>query len=207
MSNPDSSSPTPPRGSNPPEKTAPRPALPQPKPLHGPRPPDAEGAIGSGSATGFVSMLAKRQFDADVLSATLADEAARRERLAMAREVTPPGPATPPPAAPLASPTAALAALPRWYRLAHPVALVLTAMLLLIGVWAIGALLYMHFVIPSAPHQVHYPLIAWRWDAAPAGSYTRASRAMAWAMLLCLPLAALLVALANQLRERAAPRK
>jgi hypothetical protein len=200
MTLPDPSSPVPP--APPPGGHAPKLAKPQPKPRHGPRPPDAEGAVGSGSATGFVSMLAKRQFDADVLSATLADEAARRDRLHMAREVAAPAPAAPAPAPAVLPP-----AVPRWYRMARPVALVLAGLLLAIGLWAVGALFYMQLVAPHAARDVYYPLISWRLEAGPAGDYTRASRVMAWAMLLCLPVSALLVVLAKLLRERTEPRR
>src|SRR5512134_923993 len=85
MSGSDSNAPLPAPGT--PEPRGGRMAKPQPKPRHGVRPPEPESTIGSGSATGFVSMLAKRQFDADALSATPGDEAARRGRLQMAREV------------------------------------------------------------------------------------------------------------------------
>ncbi len=181
MTSPDSS--PPPR---PPEGRAPKP---QPKPRHGARPPESEAAVGSGSATGFVSMLAKRQFDADVLAATPGDEAARRDRLQMAREVAPE--AAPKPAAP------AVPAVPGWYKVAFWMSLVLAVLLLGIGVWAMGALVYMLNVAPMMPQEVHYPLISWRY-----GGYTGASRFMAWVMLLCVPVAGLLVVMAGMLRAR-----
>jgi pyruvate/2-oxoglutarate dehydrogenase complex dihydrolipoamide acyltransferase (E2) component len=177
--------------------------MPQPKPQHGTVPEDSEAAVGSGSATGFVSMLAKRQFDADALAATPGDEAARRDRLHMAREVMPPAaaPATAPdPAAAPAAP--AVPAEPGWYKAAFPAALILAVLLVGIGIWAIGALVYMHSVAPISPREVHYPLISWRLNIGNMGGYTPASRFMAWAMLLCFPVAVLLVVMARLLRQR-----
>jgi len=199
MTSPDSAAPPPP----PPARRgrAPKPATPQPKPQHGGVPVDSEDSVGSGSATGFVSMLAKRQFDADALAATPGDEAARRDRLHMAREVTPPAAEPAAPAEPVATPVPA--AVPGWYKVALPVALILAALLLGIGVWAIGALIYMHNVVPMVPRDVHYPLIAWRLNVGPMGGYTAASRVMAWAMLSCVPVAVLLVVMAWMLRQRA----
>ena len=164
---------------------------------------EGEDAVGSGSATGFVSMLAKQAFDADALAATPGDEAARRDRLHMAREVLPAevGPAAAPLAAPTAAEAAGLAA-PGWYRVAMPVALILAVVLLGIGIWAIGALVYMHNVSPISAREVHYPLITWRLEIGNMGGYTAASRVMAWAMLLCLPVAVLLVVMARMLRQR-----
>jgi apolipoprotein N-acyltransferase len=49
---------------------------------------------------------------------------------------------------------------------------------------------------------VHYPLITWRLDIGTMGGYTPASRVMAWGMLLCLPVAVLLVVMARMLRQR-----
>ena len=195
MTSPDSATPPPP----PPARRgrAPKPATPQPKPQHGGVPAESEDAVGSGSATGFVSMLAKRQFDADALAATPGDEAARRDRLQMAREVTPPAAA---PAEPAAAPLPA--AVPGWYKVALPVSLILAALLLGIGIWAIGALIYMHNVMPLAPRDVHYPLISWRLEIGTMGGYTAASHFMAWAMLLCVPVAVLLVVMAWMLRQR-----
>jgi hypothetical protein len=201
-----------------PEPPPARPAKPQPKPQHGTRPPDPETAAGSGSATGFVGMLAKRQFDADVLSATFADEAARRQRLHMAREITPPNTSSTPSATPSGTPsippaptsdplpvpaaTSTPSPLSLWPRLTPPLSIVLAILLLIIGIWAIGALFYMSFDTPTHPRDVHYPLISWRLGA----GYTRPSRIMAWAMLFCLPLSALLILLARMLRQRSNPR-
>jgi hypothetical protein len=196
--------PTPPSPSGPlrpSDGTSGKPAVPQPQPRNGGEPPEPEALPGSGSATGFVSMLAKRQFDIDALAATPSDEAARRERLHMAREITPGGgqPATDESETTTPGPGADT---PRWYAIAVPISRVLALLLLVIGAWAVGALIYMHQVSPLAAKDVHYPLIAWRFDVGPLGGYTPASRFMAWTMLLCLPVAALLLVMASLLRQR-----
>jgi hypothetical protein len=188
----------PPKGpTRPPGAAGAKPAVPQPRPRHGGAPPEPESLPGSGSATGFVSMLAKRQFDADALAATPGDEAARRERLHMAREVFPKSPNNPG-----NSPGIPETPLPRWYAIASPLSLVLAAVLLVIGIWAVGAIIYMHQVAPLAAKDVHYPLLAWRFDLGPMGGYTAASRFMAWTMLLCLPVAGMLLVMAHLLRQR-----
>ena len=52
------------------------------------------------------------------------------------------------------------------------------------------------------PKDVTYPLIAWRYDAGPLGDYTAASRMMARAMLLCWPVAGLVLGVAWMLRKK-----
>src|SRR4051812_14546115 len=122
-------------------------AKPQPKPLGMP----VADEPGSGSATGFVSTLAaKRTFDS---SDTLSELARRsKEQLQMAREI-------PPARAKVVAPRRV--AVPTWYRVALPVSLILAVMLVGIGVWAVGALVYMKQVMPIAARDVHYPLIVW----------------------------------------------
>jgi hypothetical protein len=142
-------------------------------------------------------MLAKRQFDGDALAAA-SDARRSKEQLHMAREIQPTAPAPPAAPTPLPQPTP----IPGWYRAAFPMALVLAVLLLCIGIWAVGALIYMHKVEPLSARQVHYPLIAWSLNAGPQGGYTAASRNMAWAMLLCLPVAVMLVLMAVMLRRR-----
>ena len=90
---------------------------------------------------------------------------------------------------------------PGWHRIAVPVSLVLALVLVVIGIWAVGAIIYMRQVSPVAAKDVHYPLIAWRFDAGPMGGYTAASRFMSWAMLLCLPVAGMLVVMAYLLGQ------
>jgi hypothetical protein len=179
---------------HPPKKPRPlhRLAKPQPKPQ--PKPALPEPGVGSGSATGFVSMLAHRQFEAP---ASL-EAAARRSRdqLRMAREVQPKPPQ--PPAPPKIT-------VPRWYPAAAFGAITLAALLTVIGAWAIGALAYMHRATPIlAARDVHYPLITWSLDIGTMGGYTPASRMMAWSMLACLPIAVLLLIMATLLRRQIA---
>jgi hypothetical protein len=210
MSQQDSPPPVPPEEKNSPRRSraaegpAPKLARPQPRPNDGTpggqeRAADADSVDatgGSGSATGFVSMLARRQFEADQLSALggLEGEASRREKsstreVPMAREV--------PVARELPDDP-----VPRWYRWTWPVAVLLALVLLAIGGWGIGALLYMNRVAPLAPSDVHYPLISWKLDIGEYGGYTPASRGMAWGMLVCLPVAAALLILGWIMRGR-----
>ena len=61
----------------------------------------------------------------------------------------------------------------------------------------------MHNVSPAAPHDVHYPLIRWTLPTGSAvGTYTQASRIMAWSMLLCFPVALMLVIMSRMIRRR-----
>ncbi|HVT80274.1 MAG TPA: hypothetical protein VHM90_06410 [Phycisphaerae bacterium] len=203
-------------------------ARPQPKAAGDPQEDAAEeSGVGSGSATGFVGMLAKRQLDGDSVAGVevtgLEGEAARRARypLQMAKEVVPPVGIEVPPAATGIGEGGAAArgqggvrgagsagGAPWLYRLALPVSWALAMILVVIGAWAVGALVYMqqhnaqsHPPI-MVPKDVHYPLIAWRFDAGPLGDYTPASKLMARAMMLCLPVAVLLVVVAGMVRKR-----
>jgi multisubunit Na+/H+ antiporter MnhG subunit len=142
-------------------------------------------------------MLAKRQFDPDALAATASDEAARRERLQTARLVNPGRQ----PAGGIIG-AAAEPASPRWHRAALLTAVGMAILLLVIGLWAVGAIIYMHNVSPLAPNDVHYPLISWNLEAGPMGDYTSASVFIAWTMLLCLPVAAMLLAMAYLLWQK-----
>ncbi len=170
---------------------------------------------GAGTAPGFVGMLAKRQLDGGPAGGGIEGEAARRSRypLRMAREVVPPLGIEQPAVAAMAEnkPVEMPPETPAvrwWYKVAIPAAWLLTVVLLAIGAWAVGALIYMarhngNSTPPiMVPADVHYPLIAWRLNAGPLGDYTAASRMMAWMMLLCLPVAGLLVMVAGMLRRR-----
>jgi hypothetical protein len=64
----------------------------------------------------------------------------------------------------------------------------LGSLLILIGLWAVGALIYMATKSPAAPNEVGYPLIAWAYNPEETGgAYTQNSKLMAAAMLVCLP--------------------
>ena len=170
--------------------------LPKPHPIPAARPTPPEPAAGSGSATGFVSMLARQQFPESL------ESVARRskDQLRMAREIQP----VPSPDAPAAPTTGRV---PHWYGPAAAAAATLAAVLTLIGIWAVGALIYMHQVSPLSARQVRYPFVRWSLDAGPMGGYTPTSRMMAGAMLLCIPVAALLVLMAILLRRQIAAAK
>jgi hypothetical protein len=173
--------------------------------------PSEESGVGSGSATGFVGMLAKRQLDGELTGSGIGDEAGRRSRypLRMAREVVPPL-GIEQPEVNTESPSVESPPVRWWYGAAIWVAWLLAILLVVIGAWAVGALIYMarhngNSTPPiMEPSDVHYPLIAWRLNAGPLGDYTAASRIMAWMMLLCLPVAGLLLVIAGMLRRRMA---
>jgi hypothetical protein len=180
-------------------------ARPQPKAPGEPIESAEESGVGSGSATGFVGMLAKRQLDGEGSTAGgLEGESERRSRypLQMAREIPPQGEAPPVP------PTAPAAPASWWYRASVPAAWVMAILLLGIGTWAVGALIYMHQHSPQSaspimvPTDVRYPLLAWRFNAGPLGDFTATSRMMARTMLLCVPVSFLLMAVAVMLRRR-----
>jgi hypothetical protein len=184
-------------------------AKPQPKanPARDPGDPDPESSPASG-ASGFVGMLAKGQFDSGGSRTPSSGKPGEnpsgksKYSLKMARELSPndPSPLTTPPPAPAGkdaggggrSVPAARRGISPAYRYVLP-AMVLTALLLLlIGLWATGALLYMASISPTEPGDVHYPLVHWSFTEGELGGYTRASRMMAWSMLAALPLALVL---------------
>jgi hypothetical protein len=146
-------------------------------------------------------MLAKGQPDAgDSRMGLPTDPAARgRYSLEMARELS----AEERPAEAVQAPQPRLK--PRgWYYAAVPLAWVLTVLLLVIGAWAIGALVYMDSVTPAAPEDVRYPLVSWNENIGAAGGYTAGSRLMALAMTACLPVAVAVGAMGWMLRRRIA---
>lgn len=169
--------------------------------------------------SGFVSMLAKGQLgsgDSHAPSHTTGNPSSKsRYPLQMAREIhSPPVPGgAKEQAAAVAAPRrqgAKSAAKPpsssRGYRVVLPV-LVLTALtLLLIGLWAAGALVYMASVTPTEPSEARYPLIHWSFDEGDAGGYTRTSRLMALSMLPALPIALVLGIAALVMARRLARR-
>ena len=79
---------------------------------------------------------------------------------------------------------------------------VLAVVLLAIGCWAGGAMMYMAQVTPMEPEEVHYPLIAWSLDVGTIGGYTQASRLMAQSMLAGFPVGLGLLVMAEMLRRR-----
>jgi hypothetical protein len=197
------------------------PAKPQPKPNEVPPPP---ADVIPESASGFVGMLAKGQFGGEgggeAPSATLPPgglggaggaAAGAGYSLRMAREI-------PPPAATVAAPRetapvaveAPVAAAPRsGQRVAPQLAIVVACLLLPIGLWAVGAIVYMNAVLPApvSPEDVHYPLIRWSLDVGNLGGYTAGSRLVAWTMMLCLPVGGALLALSRMLGRPTSARR
>ncbi|MCL2647870.1 MAG: hypothetical protein FWD61_12795 [Phycisphaerales bacterium] len=78
---------------------------------------------------------------------------------------------------------------PGWYHAAVPVMYTLGALLILIGLWAIGALIFMAVKAPDELGHVAYPFLTP--ERAPDNEdiwiYTQGSHIMAWMMLVCLP--------------------
>jgi len=99
-------------------------------------------------------------------------------------------------------PRKAAAEIPARYRMMVPLTIALAALLLAIGCWAAGAVMYMKNVTPQFAEEVHYPLIAWSLDVGNMGGYTQGSQMMAWSMLACLPVALGLLVMAEMVRRR-----
>jgi hypothetical protein len=196
-------------------------ARPQPKPFDAPGTGGTGGAGGAGgagtsqdmplsagSATGFVGSLAKpagEPLPGDSM-------AGAKPPIEMAKEVVPRRPA---------SPLAAIAKAAEEVKAVQPAGdspvnvprgsagmayamMVIAVVLLIIGSWAVGALMYMRSFQPLSPRDVAYPLISWQIDMEKGGSYARTSVAMAWAMLLCLPVSVILLVMGWKLLPRRA---
>jgi hypothetical protein len=82
----------------------------------------------------------------------------------------------------------------------------LGGVLLVIGLWAAGALVYMGVTRPESAEAVHYPLVRWSLDVGDMGGYTNGSRVMAWSMLACLPVGLAFVGMGLYVRRRAGGR-
>lgn len=77
----------------------------------------------------------------------------------------------------------------------------LSLLLMAVGIWALAAVLYMWRVTPTvAQNDVSFPLLHWDWLHY---QYTASSRLLAGAMLLCWPVAALLLAALFLMRRTA----
>jgi hypothetical protein len=76
------------------------------------------------------------------------------------------------------------------------------ALLMGIGGWAVGAMIYMARVDPIAPEDVRYPLLRWSDEVGTSGGYSPESRLMAMTMLACIPLALVMIVLAIVLRRQ-----
>ncbi len=190
---------------------------PQPKPAGSPSGPASDSAAdlsaGSGSATGFARTLAHDSFGAGgILAPASPDPADPPSRLIpMAREITPPAEPLPAvlPGSILApthdfplSTSGAPAPAPPASRVVIALMSLFSLLLIAIGAWAAGALIYMARSTPFGPSDVHYPLLSWTYDAGPAGDFTAATRTMAWTMLLCLPVAAVILAITIKIARR-----
>jgi hypothetical protein len=92
---------------------------------------------------------------------------------------------------------------PRWYRLAAPILFAIGGALMIIGLWAVGALAYMRTTTPTTPDfQSQYPLIRWSPTVGENGGYTDDSKMMAMAMVACIPVAALMGAMVMVMRRQ-----
>jgi hypothetical protein len=167
----------------------------------------------SAQASGFVGMLAKEGAgsapDAGGSSGAPIPRG-RTDEIRMAREieVAPrPAPAfTPPPTTVVRRKVAAK--VPGWYHIAVPVMYTLGALLFLIGVWALGAVVYMLVHTPKDLHDIGYPWISGIMDLdTEVVTYASASKIMAGAMLVCLPVALAMAVMANIMRKRIATAK
>lgn len=196
-------------------------AKPQPKPQEpdeldprstgGQNPLPGGGEGGEGSATGFVGMLAKRQLDSGGSRGpgSGVTGSARGAPLPMAREIRGESEeADPVPAEPSGRKSSRKpASLPAWSRTIFPMAMVLALLLLAIGLWALGAVIYMVNTAPDLASDVHYPLISWSTDVGLTGGYTHASLWVARGMLLCLPVAIMLAIMGFIWKKRLARRR
>ncbi|MEI7766206.1 MAG: hypothetical protein WCJ97_02075 [Phycisphaerae bacterium] len=80
---------------------------------------------------------------------------------------------------------------PSWYNAAIPIMFTLSAILLFIGLWAVGA------VISIMGKMTGFPLVRWYVDPQTAeNSVQFASAFMAYSMIMCLPIAVVLVVMA-----------
>lgn len=173
-------------------------AKPQPRAAEPGTARPTEPQVGSGSATGFVGMLARPTGVSNSSGgSTLGGYA-----LPMAREVAH---ETPGNTGKVISKTttdkdlAPRPALPRGYRIALVPMVVLALLLALIGMWAIGALAYIAQVTPAAPTDIHYPLLVWGVEE---GTYAGSSRMTAWLMLACLPVSAVMLLIARIMQKK-----
>jgi len=177
-------------------------AKPQPKALIPGEEPIDEGPTQPASGpSGFVGMLSKGQGSGDThvaAPAVAGDEGSIKSKhgLGVAREIMPaapiPGGAREQAAAVAAPRKAAPTPKSGAYAVLLPVVAFVALLLLFIGIWALGAVVYMNWAKPTEPADVGYPLIHWSFAAGEAGDWTQGSRIMAWSMLACLPLAAIL---------------
>ena len=107
------------------------------------------------------------------------------------------------PVRPAGAPRVVMAAkLQGWTRFATPLLAGTIVLLLTIGGWGLGAVVYMHSVDPIAPEDVRYPLLRWSDDVGTSGGYSTESRIMPLAMLGAFPLAALLLLILIYLRKQ-----
>jgi hypothetical protein len=98
------------------------------------------------------------------------------------------------------------------YNIQLPLVAFVAMLLFLIGIWALGAVIYMNAgEQPREPADVGYPLIHWSFSSGEGGDWTQGSRIVAWSMLACLPLALILgatcVAIWKRITRRPFPAK
>jgi hypothetical protein len=174
---------------------------------------DAAEGTPSPAASGFVGMLAKEGaggaagsgLDAGAPAGDKKDGAIPRkattDQIYMAREITPTRPFPTATGAVGGAKRRVAKEAPGWYHAAVPVMYTLGSILLLIGFWAIGALVVMAVSKPAAGGDVWYPFLAWSADIGDEGGFTQGSRIMAWVMVLCLPVSAALWMMARVMQK------
>jgi hypothetical protein len=198
----------------------------------------AEASEPSPSASGFVGMLSKTpqanddlvpvrpggptpqpvrptpQPSSEIPLAAESPRAPGTEEIRMAREITlPAGGGV---ARPVGRPgSRVVRKVPGWYHVAVPIMFTISSLLLLIGFWAVAAVIAIMARAESFPLLSHavdgegYPLQ----DEAGRPSFSGMSKAMAFGMLIALPVALCLVAMAVTMKrhmaaaEQAAARK
>jgi len=151
---------------------------------------------GEASTSGLVSMLAKNEFEKNARptpkpgsgqAAASGRVASRTDEIKMAKEIElkPVAPSKP------ASGVVGYQGqrrggrkVPGWYHTAIPIMFTVSSLLLLISLWAVGA------VIAIMAKAESYPLL--RYDDY-AGAFTRGSTVFAFVMLLCLPISLALI--------------
>ena len=165
---------------------------------------DAEGTP-SPAASGFVGMLAEQGKNAQLDASQTATSAANggdaaADKIHIAKEIG----TVPPPHAPAAGQAAGGGMgggvrtvrkgrpAPGWYHAAVPVMYTLGALLILIGLWAVGALIFMAVKEPDEMRPVYWLLATDQNLEDGAFHYTKGSWMMAWTMLLCLPVSLVL---------------
>jgi hypothetical protein len=163
---------------------------------------DAPSPAESAQASGFVGMLAKEGAggNSDAANATGPTPPGRTDEIRMAREITV-EPRTLP--VPTTAPRRVkkTAQVPDWYHIATPIGYVLGAILLVLGLWALGATLYILMKTPTSQQDITYPLIDFNPDTE---TYDGLSKIAAFGLTLCLPVSYAMIWMSRTMQKRVA---